>query len=412
MEQRKTAAAATTTEIQEDTAKILNCHESAKDSTGNRQGISRISLIGDELARCEGQLNEMSINNDKHKADKLLFESLGYKDKDQFERLVKFIEKEPFNDLDSSITCPKFRFNIHGIDCVPTGEIIGIGGKPGTGKSTSLAIFIGVLMGKTSFAGIRCLTPCHKVLWIDTEKGDFSCKQKMAIFRRVANMVDDIPLKEHGVIFRQMRGERLIDRIAFIDILFAKDDFDCVVIDGIFDLTDDANDNCAPVIELLQRIVQRKGTSVFAMLHTNKNDDNFRYAMGTELTRIATTLFKTSFDKGSGNHTTTHDKSNDTALAPPIIFRVANDGSIYEPDSPAKVERKKDTRTQKIEGILQRIFAEKESYQRKSEIADAMCEADRNLKKDTAKKRVVKAIEDGILLVGNDKKIRIKKEEK
>ena len=409
MEQRKTAAAQTTT-TEKDTAKILNCHEQAKDSTGNRQGISRISLIDDELKRCEKQLEEMSENNDKYNVCKSMFESLGYKDKAQFERFITFIEKEPFNDLDPSIKCPNFRFNIHGIDCAPSGEIIGIGGKPGVGKSTALAIFIGVLIGKVSFAGIRCLTPCKKVLWIDTEKGDYSCKQKMAIFRRVANMVDDIPLKEHGIIFRQMRGERLVDRIAFIDGLFAIGNYDCVVIDGIFDLTDNANDNCAPVTELLQRIVQRKGTSVFAMLHTNKNDDNFRYAMGTELTRIATTVFKMKIENGI--HTIIHDKTNDTALAPPIMFRFADDGSIYEPDSSAKVERKKDDRTQKNEGMLQKIFAEKESYERKSEIADAMCKADRNLKKDTAKKRVEKALKDGVLFVGNDKKIYIKQEEK
>ena len=41
-----------------------------------------------------------------------------------------------------------------------------------------------------------------------------------------------------------------------------------------------------------------------------------------------------------------------------------------------------------------------------------MCKADRNLKKDTAKKRVEKALKDGVLFVGNDKKIYIKQEEK
>lgn len=411
MEQRKTAAAQTTT-TEKDTAKILNCRESAKDSTGNRQGISMISLIDDELKRCEKQLEETSENNDKYNVCKSMFESLGYKDKAQFERFITFIEKEPFNDLDPSIKCPNFRFNIHGIDCAPSGEIIGIGGKPGVGKSTALAIFIGVLIGKVSFAGIRCLTPCKKVLWIDTEKGDYSCKQKMAIFRRVANMVDDIPLKEHGIIFRQMRGERMVDRIAFIDGLFAIGNYDCVVIDGIFDLTDDANDNCTPVIDLLQRIVQRKGTSVFAMLHTNKGDDNLRYALGTNLWIKCTTKFTVYYDEKTKIHTINHDKSNDTAIAPPIMFRFGSDGSIYEPDSSAKVERKKDDRTQKNEGMLQKIFAEKESYERKSEIADAMCKADRNLKKDTAKKRVEKALKDGVLFVGNDKKIYIKQEEK
>lgn len=410
MDKRKVATEQTTTTENNTDTKVQTNPYMSTDLGVNQQQTNYISMIGDELARCEKQLEEMSINNDKHKADRLLFESLGYKDKEQCERFIKLLDKGWFNDLDPSITCPKFRFNIHGVDCVPSGEIIGIGGKPGTGKSTALAIFIGVLIGRVSFAGIRCLTPCHKVLWIDTEKGDYSCKQKMAIFRRVANVVDNIPLEEHGIHFSQMRGERLIDRMAFIEGLFARDDYDCVVIDGIYDLTDDANDKCAPVTELLQRIVERKGTSLFAMLHTNKNDDNFRYALGTELTRISTTLFKMKFENGI--HKIIHDKTNDTAYAPPIMFKFANDGSIYEPDESAKAERKRDTRTQKIDGVFKKIFAEKESYEKRTEIIDAMCKADRNLKEDTAKKRVSKAFKDGVLFVGNDKKIYMKQEEK
>lgn len=348
MEERKTAAAATTTEILTDDAKVQINPEWAKDSKVNPQNTNRISMIGDDLAQSEIHLTEMSVKSDANKDVKSIFDSLGYTDPKQFERLLKFLKKGAFNDLDPSITSPQFRFNINGVDCVPSGEVIGIGGKPGTGKSTSLAIFIGVLLGKTSFAGIRCLTPCNKVLWIDTEKGDYSCKQKMAIFRRIANMNDNTILKDHGVTFEQMRGERLSDRIAFIDCLFAMGDYDCVVIDGIYDLTDDANDNCAPVIELLQRLTQ-KGTSVFAMLHTNKNDDNFRYALGTELTRIATTLFLIDFQKEVG-HTITHNKSNDTALAPQVVFRFADDGSVYVPDI-SSIENKLDKEFSKFEKL-------------------------------------------------------------
>ena len=348
MEERKTAAAATTTEILTDDAKVQINPDMAKDSKVNPQNTNRISMIGDDLAQSEIHLTEMSVKSDANKDVKSIFDSLGYTDPKQFERLLKFLKKGAFNDLDPSITSPQFRFNINGVDCVPSGEVIGIGGKPGTGKSTSLAIFIGVLLGKTSFAGIRCLTPCNKVLWIDTEKGDYSCKQKMAIFRRIANMNDNTILEDHGVTFEQMRGERLSDRIAFIDCLFAMGDYDCVVIDGIYDLTDDANDNCAPVIELLQRLTQ-KGTSVFAMLHTNKNDDNFRYALGTELTRIATTLFLIDFQKEVG-HTITHNKSNDTALAPQVVFRFADDGSVYVPDI-SSIENKLDKEFSKFEKL-------------------------------------------------------------
>ena len=360
MEKEKTATTATATVSNPDDAKVQIIPETAKNLAANQQQTNEINALGGELARCNNQLKEQETIDSKNEDVKTLFEGLGYTDQKQFERLLKFLDKGAFNDLDPSITSPKFRYNICGVDCVPSGEVIGVGGKPGAGKSTALAIFIGVMLGKTTFAGIRCSTPCNKVLWIDTEKGDYSCKQKMAIFRRIANMVDSIPLENHGVTFRQMRGERLTDRICFIDYMFAQGNYDCVVIDGIFDLTDDANDNCAPVIELLQRIVQN-GTSVFAMLHTNKNDDNFRYAMGTELTRVATTIFKVDFNKTSGIHSITHDKSNDTALAPQVIFKFAEDGSIYVPDVSAadKKAGEESTRLDKLQTAFSNIFKSK-----------------------------------------------------
>ena len=115
MDKRKVATEqATTTENNTDT-KVQITPNMAKDLGANQQQKDYISMIGDEMANLEKQLEEMSINNDKHKADRLLFESLGYTDKDQFERFIKFIEKEPFNDLDPSIICPKFRFNIHAV---------------------------------------------------------------------------------------------------------------------------------------------------------------------------------------------------------------------------------------------------------------------------------------------------------
>ncbi len=97
-------------------------------------------------------------------------------------RFKAFLARGWFDDLDSTITRPNFRFNIMGVDCVPAGEVIAVAGKPGAGKSTALAIMIGILLGRTEFAGIRCITPCRKVLWIDTEKGAYSCQQKLKKF--------------------------------------------------------------------------------------------------------------------------------------------------------------------------------------------------------------------------------------
>lgn len=260
----------------------------------------------------------------------------------QENRFKAFLKKGWFNDLDDTITRPNFRFNIMGVDCVPTGEIIAVAGKPGAGKSTTLAILIGILIGKTEFAGIRCLTPCHKVLWIDTEKGAYSCQQKMRNFRRVAHLEDNELLADLGIYFVMMRQVSTADRLYFIKRLAELDQYDAIVIDGVFDLTDDPDKEYSGITDLLRQLADT-GASVFAMLHTNKaeGDDNMRYALGTELQRLCTTRFTIKFDDKTSCHIIKHDKSNDSALAPEVTFVFDYDGSIIPKSHSREIDVKR-----------------------------------------------------------------------
>lgn len=255
------------------------------------------------------------------------------------ERFMQFVSRGKFDDLDENITKPNFRFNIMGVDCVPSGEITAISGKPGAGKSTALAILVGVLIGRSVFAGIRCVTPCKKVLWIDTEKGEYTCQKKMSVFRRVANVGQSQSLEDVGVDFYLMRQETTEDRLHFIDALSQLEHYDAIVIDGIFDLTNDPDKNYAPVIDLLRKLADG-GASVFAMLHTNKGDDNMRYALGTELQRICTTRLTIEYDSKTGQHRIKHDKSNDSALAHEVAFVFDECGNVIPADESPQVQAK------------------------------------------------------------------------
>lgn len=309
-------------------------------------------------------------------------------------RFKAFLSRGKFNDLDESITKPNFRFNIMGVDCVPSGEITAVAGKAGAGKSTALAILVGILIGRTDFAGCRCVTPCKKVLWIDTEKGEYTCQQKMQVFRRVANIDQSQRLEDVGVDFYLVRQETTEDRLLFVNALSELDNYDAIVVDGIFDLTRDPDKEYTPVTDLLRKLAD-KGASVFAMLHTNKNDDNMRYALGTELQRLCTTRFTVEFNRGQ--HVIKHDKSNDSALAPEVAFVFDEWGNVVaatqSPD--ARAEAASEASREELRTLFVAAFGEGETM-RSTEIKDRVMQI-KNCKDRTAKARISEAKAKGVI---------------
>lgn len=309
------------------------------------------------------------------------------------ERFKQFVSRGKFNDLDESITKPNFRFNIMGVDCVPSGEITAVSGKPGAGKSTALAILVGVLIGRTQFAGINCVTPCKKVLWIDTEKGEYTCQQKMSVFRRVAKIEPSQRLEDVGVDFYLMRQETTDDRLLFVDALSQLETYDAIVVDGIFDLTKDPDKEYSPVTDLMRRLAD-KGASVFAMLHTNKADDNMRYALGTELQRLATTRLDVEF-KG-GQHIIRHVKSNDSALAPEVAFIFDEWGDVIPASESPEAKQEQEVSREKLWSLMKEVFGVATNL-RHTDIKNLLMA--QGMSSSTANRRISEAKAKGVVIL-------------
>lgn len=316
------------------------------------------------------------------------------------ERFNNFYSRGPLDEFDTNIARADFRYKIGDVECVPSGDVIAIAGKPGVGKSTALAILIGVLIGNKEFGEISCVTPCKRVLWIDTEKGHFSCIKKINTLKKVAGFDESKQLKDCGVDFFSMKDELTEDRLFFVEALSKKkDDYDVYVIDGIFDLTDDPDKNYTPVIDLLKNLTRDKA-SVFAVLHTNKqeDDDNMRYAIGTELQRICTTRFTIKYNRKKKCHDIIHDKSNDTEIAPTASFKYDENGipvPFIEADGKDATVNK-DSRTLANEEKIKSVLSGGVVMSRK-ELIQKLGEGEDGLKKETASKAIQNAKNSGLI---------------
>lgn len=312
------------------------------------------------------------------------------------EDIKKILEECRFDDLKDEITQPDFRINIGGVDCVPRGEIVAVAGKPGVGKSTAMAIMAGVLIGGHDFGTIKCKNVSQRILWIDTEKGAFSCKQRMSTLREIAKLDKNKSLKDCGIDFFRIRNYETRLRLQIVREAAKANSYDAIFIDGIFDLTADADKDFMPVIDLLKTLAD-SGATVFAMLHTNKqaDDNNMRYALGTELQRVCTTRITVKYDKC---HQIIHDKSNDTELAPVVSFRYDENG-IAVPFVEVKTEDasvKKDSRTLANEEKIKNVLDGGLMLSR-AELILKLCEGKDGIKKETARKIIKTSKKNGLI---------------
>lgn len=301
-----------------------------------------------------------------------------------------------FDDLNEEITNPNFLFNIGGVDCFAGNSIVAVAGKPGVGKSTAMAILAGVLIGGKDFGIIRCKKKATNILWIDTEKDKFSCKQRMKTLRCVAKLDTDRSLTEQGINFLCTKAKSIDQRFTLLKKISEdnsqKHIYDAIFIDGIFDLTEDPGKikGVLPIMELLKDL--SSGSAVFAMLHTNKQteDNNMREVVGTELQRICTNRITITCDK-DGKHHILHEKSNDTKIAPKVGFVYDEDGTARPVSEEKKPNPKSQTPKKDFENIL------KGGLQMTStELVNALMSKS-NIKERAAKERLNVGKKNGII---------------
>lgn len=312
-----------------------------------------------------------------------------------------------FDDLNEDLTKPDFRLNIGGVDCVSSGSIVAIAGRPGAGKSTAMAIIAGVMKSGNSFGPIGCGKKAERILWVDTEKDAFSCRQRMRIFRSVAGLDAEMSLKDQNLHFLRMSNKSTDERF----LLLSKIEEECestlqynaIFIDGLFDLTDNPDKNFVPVIDLLRKL-SAIGITVFAMLHTNKqvDDDNMRYALGTELQRICTNRFTVKYDEKKKLHQIIHQKSNDTAFAPTVCFAYDDNGDVVpveeqRKENPKSIASRKDFETILSGGVL---MTNKELESELMKLA--------KVKERAAQERIIQGCNKGIIEKTTDGKYFLK----
>jgi hypothetical protein len=169
------------------------------------------------------------------------------------------------------------------------------------GRAKSRKTFFISILCSSALSGENCgvtsaLSPEKSViLYVDTEQSKKHYKRVMSRIRRMGNFDEGkliiVPLREFNTKDRLYIIEQALERY--------KENLGLVIIDGIRDLVNDINSSsdANEMVTCLLRWTTLYNIHIVTVLHFNKNDDNARGHLGTEIINKAETVIQIEKDK-------------------------------------------------------------------------------------------------------------------
>jgi hypothetical protein len=168
-------------------------------------------------------------------------------------------------------------------------------GKPKSRKTYNVCAITAAMLSDKEVLCYKAHLPENKprVLYVDTEQSHVHCLRVLKRIIKMAGISDDEA--DERVLFVMLREFSPQERRDIIDKILETDaTIGFVVIDGIRDLLNDINSptESVEIINDLLRWTQVYNIHIHTVLHTNKNDDNTRGHVGSELNNKAETVMR------------------------------------------------------------------------------------------------------------------------
>lgn len=251
----------------------------------------------------------------------LISEALSHAGEDQqlMERLAHLEQRRITPDKE--LPPMEFLFRLFGKPCFPRGELVGLTGKPKSGKTFISSILMTLCFREEVLTMLRESPEPLRVLWYDTEQSDESTQDILKnrivpmLFGKVYGsefMVNgNHSEKEESINHKpptinpfpsemfhvfNVRQDQWRERLPLLEAAIERFKPDLVILDGIRDLINDINDGvlAQDTVERLMHLASEQHCCIACILHQNKSaeDKNLRGWIGTELTHKAFEVYE------------------------------------------------------------------------------------------------------------------------
>jgi predicted ATP-dependent serine protease len=187
-------------------------------------------------------------------------------------------------DLSENYPDIEYLFERNEQGCFSIGDIQAIKGKAKSGKSTFMISLLATLIAGENMGFKALKTGCNS-MYIDTEQNP----RNTAILAKKVHSVCLLSTRENNERFTaiNLRGDTPKDRKHLINEAVQKYRPDFLIIDGIKDIIEGGDINAptesTEAVQFLMTLTREFNLSVLTVLHENKNDQNMRGHVGTEL---------------------------------------------------------------------------------------------------------------------------------
>lgn len=215
-------------------------------------------------------------------------------EKDDFsdEELESYLSKGEIKATDKVTIPPKILF-VGDCTIATFGNFSASTGKAKSKKTFNISAMVAAAVTNTTVLNYRACLPegKRKILYFDTEQSKYHCHNVLERIYKLSGL--SIKKDDPRLLFWGLREYTPKLRIALIDYALRKhQEVGLVIIDGLRDLMYDINNGkeATDVMTVLMAWTSVYDLHIHTVLHLNKNDNNPRGHIGTELENKAETV--------------------------------------------------------------------------------------------------------------------------
>ncbi len=215
-------------------------------------------------------------------------------EKDDFsdEELESYLSKGEIKATDKVTIPPKILF-VGDCTIATFGNFSASTGKAKSKKTFNISAMVAAAVTNTTVLNYRACLPegKRKILYFDTEQSKYHCHNVLERIYKLSGL--SVKKDDPRLLFWGLREYTPKLRIALIDYALRKhQEVGLVIIDGLRDLMYDINNGkeATDVMTVLMAWTSVYDLNIHTVLHLNKNDNNPRGHIGTELENKAETV--------------------------------------------------------------------------------------------------------------------------